>query len=429
LAGRAAIVATPIQRKPIVSSPGDGLEREADDVADRVMRLPEPALSNAPPLAIHRCPGCKDDDTEAPRRAVVAQALEGGKEELFSQGLASRSQSAGASLPVATRQSMEHRFGYDFSGVRVHRDAAPAEMSRELGALAFTQGGHIYFADGAYDPSSRAGMRLIAHELTHVIQKGQAAPRGNQASTTIVAVRDSTPTLQRVATWAAGTVHETNNLANCVMTGAPVGNTEPMLNGSQFVTTADARTALARPTLSFSSATTGGISAAVATVSRNTGSFDETVLAKGPWSTVVPKATVGARLALPACTGAGDTTFQAIGKPSDDAMFAANRRHEDHHVADDRTVFESTIRNWDQLATAAKTSGASFVGATEAAAEAALFKAVGGTSDEIADAYVNGCMAAGDAFHATAKGGTVHASNPAANADCSTSSIEATNPS
>jgi hypothetical protein len=66
---------------------------------------------------------------------------------------------------------MEPRFGVDFGGVRVHTGAEAAQMSRDLSAQAFTHGQDIYLGAGRYDPGSSAGKRLLAHELTHVIQQ------------------------------------------------------------------------------------------------------------------------------------------------------------------------------------------------------------------------------------------------------------------
>ena len=66
---------------------------------------------------------------------------------------------------------MEQRFGHDFSKVRVH-SGAPAEMSaRDMNAHAYTVGHHIVFAAGQFAPGTQAGQRLIAHELTHVVQQ------------------------------------------------------------------------------------------------------------------------------------------------------------------------------------------------------------------------------------------------------------------
>jgi hypothetical protein len=110
-------------------------------------------------------------------------------------------------------------------------------------------------------------------------------------------------------------------------------------------------------------------------------------------------------------------------------MFAANRRHEDRHAADHRAAFNGSIVPWDTKLTAVSASGTTFNGPTEADAQAALYAAMGGTPDQVADAFMNACAAAVIAYHGTPAGGPVTSSNPKANADCSTSSVEATNPS
>ena len=67
---------------------------------------------------------------------------------------------------------MEPRFGHDFSQVRVHADDRAAESARAVNALAYTVGRDVVFGRGQYMPGTMEGMRLMAHELTHVIQQG-----------------------------------------------------------------------------------------------------------------------------------------------------------------------------------------------------------------------------------------------------------------
>lgn len=87
--------------------------------------------------------------------------------------------SPGRPLDDDTRQFMESRFGHDFSRVRVHIDNKAAESARAVNASAYTVGSHIAFGGGAYTPQTTDGRRLLAHELTHVLQQGQSldAPR------------------------------------------------------------------------------------------------------------------------------------------------------------------------------------------------------------------------------------------------------------
>ncbi len=82
--------------------------------------------------------------------------------------------SPGESLDPRTRDFFEPRFGYDFSRVRVHAGSEAAASAREVEASAYAVGGHMVFASGQYEPHSRQGRKLIAHELTHTIQQNHA---------------------------------------------------------------------------------------------------------------------------------------------------------------------------------------------------------------------------------------------------------------
>jgi hypothetical protein len=85
--------------------------------------------------------------------------------------------SPGRQLEAQTRAFFEARFGRDFGDVRVHDDVLAAESAAALGAHAYTLGTHIAFASGRFSPQTRAGRRLLAHELTHVVQQGNPTPR------------------------------------------------------------------------------------------------------------------------------------------------------------------------------------------------------------------------------------------------------------
>ena len=84
----------------------------------------------------------------------------------------------GRPLDARTRRSMEARFGYDFSSVRVHDDARAAATAAEIDAAAFTVGDDVVFASGRFDPSGAEGQRLLAHELAHVVQQGRSETPG-----------------------------------------------------------------------------------------------------------------------------------------------------------------------------------------------------------------------------------------------------------
>ena len=80
----------------------------------------------------------------------------------------------GRPLENNVRHDMERRFGHDFSGVRVHSDQAAARSADDVSANAYTVGSHVVFGAGNYQPGSEKGTRLLAHELTHVVQQGSA---------------------------------------------------------------------------------------------------------------------------------------------------------------------------------------------------------------------------------------------------------------
>jgi hypothetical protein len=77
---------------------------------------------------------------------------------------------------------MEPRFGPDFSRVRVHTDAWAVKSARALNALAYTVGRDVVFGRGQYAPQSNQGRRLLAHELTHVLQQSPAYSKSQLAT-------------------------------------------------------------------------------------------------------------------------------------------------------------------------------------------------------------------------------------------------------
>lgn len=97
----------------------------------------------------------------------------------------------GQQLSQSERSFFEPRFGCDFAGVRLHVDAEAGRLSRVLGAEAFTFGPHVFFAPGSYRPASPGGRRLLAHELTHVVQQQGANPTGIQRKLLIDGKRTS----------------------------------------------------------------------------------------------------------------------------------------------------------------------------------------------------------------------------------------------
>lgn len=107
-------------------------------------------------------------------------AAAGGVEAAIEQ-----SRGSGQQLPDKTRSKMEGFFGADFGNVSIHTGAEANRLSRSLGARSFTTGSDIYFGEGEYDPASEGGEKLIAHELTHVVQQGGTRRQSPQAKLTV----------------------------------------------------------------------------------------------------------------------------------------------------------------------------------------------------------------------------------------------------
>lgn len=77
----------------------------------------------------------------------------------------------GAPLDAETRGFMESRLGHDFGDVRIHTDDRASESAKGVNAHAYTVGSNVVFQRGRYEPETDAGKRMLAHELTHVVQQ------------------------------------------------------------------------------------------------------------------------------------------------------------------------------------------------------------------------------------------------------------------
>jgi hypothetical protein len=176
-----------LQRKLIINQPGDAYEQEADRVADAVMRAPPagapPAMSAtvSAPRGLQRacscggtCAECRKDEAALQRKEASDIAIVGADTEappIVHEVL----RSAGEPLDARTRAFMEPHFGRSFADVRIHADARAAESARSVHAHAYTVGRDIVFASGRYVPGTSRGARLLAHELTHVLQQSAVA--------------------------------------------------------------------------------------------------------------------------------------------------------------------------------------------------------------------------------------------------------------
>lgn len=190
----------PIQCKLTVGAADDPLETAADDVANRVLQMPEQnfiqrkgssededelsgqaKLINNTSFIQRKCTECEQEDEEALRRKPSSELVtpfiqtKSDTASSVSGSLNSQIQSSkgrGSSLEPNTQTFMESRFGVDFGSVKIHTDSESIQMNRELNAQAFTVGSDVYFNNGNYQPNATEGKHLLAHELAHTIQQG-----------------------------------------------------------------------------------------------------------------------------------------------------------------------------------------------------------------------------------------------------------------
>lgn len=214
----------PIQPKLVVGHPNDKYEQEADRVAEKVMRMPEPQVQRqaeptdrgitiqrisaekeedivqtkpAEGVVQRKCAACEEEETlqrtemEEEEETLQTKSEGGGVPAVtpsIQSGIGQLRQGGGTALPASTRSFMEPRFGHDFSNVKIHAGSQAANLSKSVNARAFTVGQDIFFNRGEFQPNSFGGMQLLAHELTHTLQqspkiiqrKGENVP-GSQA--------------------------------------------------------------------------------------------------------------------------------------------------------------------------------------------------------------------------------------------------------
>jgi hypothetical protein len=146
-----------LQRKLSIGSSDDPLELEADRVADQVMAMSANSVVNNSPLRIQRFTGESTGQTDMTAPESVDRVLS----------------SPGSPLEPGLQQDMGQRFGHDFSQVRVHTGDEAARSAQDVNAKAYTVGDNLVFGSGQYSPATNTGKKLLAHELTHVIQQSK----------------------------------------------------------------------------------------------------------------------------------------------------------------------------------------------------------------------------------------------------------------
>lgn len=185
----------PIHAKLKIGQPGDKYELEADQVAEQVMRMPEPKVQRMCPEykeELKRQPLEEEEELQAKPVAgqitplIQRQVEEEEEEELIqtkivgdvtpkvtpaiNSGIQSL-QGGGRPMSRGELSFFEPRFGTDFSNVRVHNNARAANVARSVDARAFTFRNNVVFGAGEYSSDTLSSRQLLAHELAHVVQQ------------------------------------------------------------------------------------------------------------------------------------------------------------------------------------------------------------------------------------------------------------------
>ncbi|MFP5274850.1 MAG: DUF4157 domain-containing protein [Coleofasciculus sp.] len=190
----------PLQPKLTIGQPNDQYEQEADRVARQVVdHINAPPKIQAkethqPMLSVgERKPSILD---HLPAQRVQRQAT-GGQMDASPdlESSIQRAKGGGQPLGDGIRERMEGAFGADFSGVRVHTDGTSDQLNQSIQAKAFTTGQDVFFRKGAYNPGSRGGQELLAHELTHVVQ--QKGGKVQRQTYTPIAIGQNKPHIQK----------------------------------------------------------------------------------------------------------------------------------------------------------------------------------------------------------------------------------------
>lgn len=174
---------TNILPKLTINAPGDKYEQEADWMAEHLIRQKDPIsprISRRNISLQRKCKACEAEDKEEKETLMRKAATHGGYEVPPSLAFElNATKGKGIPLSSTTREHMENAFGTGFSKVRIHADTKSAAISRKIKARAFTHGSDIYFNHGEYNLGHEQGMRLLTHELTHVVQQSASASASN----------------------------------------------------------------------------------------------------------------------------------------------------------------------------------------------------------------------------------------------------------
>ncbi|MBN2440437.1 MAG: DUF4157 domain-containing protein [Spirochaetales bacterium] len=165
-----------ILAKLYVNNPRNPSEQEADRIAEKIVQMPASDLKIKPPN-ITRQQSSPPADTNTVSELIESdiKALEG----------------KGTPLPKSVRDYLQPRFGVDLEDVRIHTNSNADRLARAIKARAFVHGENVVFEKNQYNPDTKEGKKLIAHEITHVIQQGAVKRSGDKNNTSLISAKNN----------------------------------------------------------------------------------------------------------------------------------------------------------------------------------------------------------------------------------------------
>ncbi len=173
-----------LQTKLRINHPGDKYEQEADAISKQIVKQQETGKGSRSGInltaisvqqMIRRQETSFPEDAEEKLEELKQVQLKGKSQSIISSELEHRLDmllaGTGYVLPQQVQMRMEESFAANFDHVRIHTDSESAQISRLLDAEAFTYGNDIYFGANKFDPATKNGVELLAHELTHTLQQ------------------------------------------------------------------------------------------------------------------------------------------------------------------------------------------------------------------------------------------------------------------
>ncbi len=155
-----------IQAKLAIGQPNDKYEKEADAMGEKIVRKSKKDVSISNTSLVQRK---KEEISQVQLKPSNSTNVNTTSPSFESKLQASKGN--GNPMSTTVKAEMESGFGRNFNNVRIHTGTKAIQMSKDIGAKAFTNGNNIYFNSNKYNPSSTSGKRLLAHELTHVVQQ------------------------------------------------------------------------------------------------------------------------------------------------------------------------------------------------------------------------------------------------------------------